>query len=188
MLRVFVDVAGRILLLGAVLGMLIEGLQVGVRLEPAALAPRLSRLSPSAAVRRLAAAIPHELRKLLFSLCFFLLLACCGRALAARAPALFFLSPPALLHLLGDVVCWICCALAAGLMLCGACEYWLQRRSFLSEMSMSFEELREEQRESEGDPQMRAARRAEHERLVRQDIVQRVRQARVIVVEENERG
>ena len=50
------------------------------------------------------------------------------------------------------------------------------------------EKLREEHRQSEGDPHVKAQRRAEHERLLRQDIVARVRRAKVIVVEEYEKG
>jgi flagellar biosynthesis protein FlhB len=47
---------------------------------------------------------------------------------------------------------------------------------------MSFEELREEHRESEGDPHFRAARRHEHQAMALAEIEKRVRNAKVLVI------
>jgi type III secretion protein U len=69
------------------------------------------------------------------------------------------------------------------LLIVGMLEFLLKRREFYRELSMSSDEIRREFRESEGDPGIRSARRALHREMVMQDLVKRVRRARVIVVE-----
>ena len=73
----------------------------------------------------------------------------------------------------------------AVLAVAAAADYLARRRQFLRELSMSAAEMRQEWREEEGDPLFKAARKALHESLLMQDLVQRVRKARVIVVERN---
>ncbi|MBX7136692.1 MAG: EscU/YscU/HrcU family type III secretion system export apparatus switch protein [Oligoflexia bacterium] len=58
-----------------------------------------------------------------------------------------------------------------------------KRRAFLNSLRMSDHELKQEQRENEGDPQQRALRRAQHEALLMQDVVSRVKRSKVIIVE-----
>ena len=65
----------------------------------------------------------------------------------------------------------------------GVLDYLIHRKRFYSELSMSHEELKREQRDQDGDPFLRMTRRAEHEMLMQQDIVARVRRAKVLVVE-----
>ena len=60
--------------------------------------------------------------------------------------------------------------------------YGCVRWRYLREHSMSFEELREEHRESEGDPHFRAARRHEHQAMALAEIEKRVRNAKVLVI------
>jgi flagellar biosynthesis protein FlhB len=60
--------------------------------------------------------------------------------------------------------------------------YGCVRWRYLREHRMSFEELREEHRESEGDPHFRAARRHEHQAMALAEIEKRVRNAKVLVM------
>jgi flagellar biosynthesis protein FlhB len=60
--------------------------------------------------------------------------------------------------------------------------YGCVRWRYLREHRMSFEELREEHRESEGDPHFRAARRHEHQAMALAEIEKRVRNAKVLVI------
>jgi flagellar biosynthetic protein FlhB len=48
---------------------------------------------------------------------------------------------------------------------------------------MSFEELKEEHRQSEGDPHLRAARRNEHQIMAMAEVEKRVRGAKVLIVQ-----
>ena len=65
----------------------------------------------------------------------------------------------------------------------GLIDYCIKRRRWFQKVGMSMEDMRKEHREEEGDPLWRAFRRAQHEELVHQSLVKRVRQSRVIVVE-----
>lgn len=76
---------------------------------------------------------------------------------------------------------WIpVCAFAIFL---GAVEYVVKRRKYRAELSMSFDELRQELKEEEGDPQIRAARRQLHQALAYEELVARVRTSKVLIVE-----
>ena len=47
---------------------------------------------------------------------------------------------------------------------------------------MSFEEVKEEYKESEGDPHLRAARRHEHQAMAMSEIEKQVRSSKVLVI------
>ena len=69
------------------------------------------------------------------------------------------------------------------LALYAATEYFLKRRRFFIDQSMSTQDLRDEYKDSEGDPQLKSMRQAMHEELAMQEIVKRVKSAKVIVIE-----
>jgi type III secretion protein U len=62
-------------------------------------------------------------------------------------------------------------------------DLFLKRREYLTELSMSHDEMRRESKDEEGDPLVKSMRRSLHEQLLMQDLVKRVRKARVVVVE-----
>jgi len=62
------------------------------------------------------------------------------------------------------------------------CSYALVWRRFMREHRMSFEEVKEEFKESEGDPHLRAARRQEHQAMALEEIEKRVRSSKVLVI------
>ncbi|RMD88184.1 MAG: hypothetical protein D6808_00120 [Candidatus Dadabacteria bacterium] len=76
----------------------------------------------------------------------------------------------------------LCCGLVL-LGAAGAFEYWIRRRKYYRDLSMSLDEVRRETKEEEGDPHQKSFRKAQHEALLMQDIVQRVRRAKVVIVE-----
>jgi flagellar biosynthesis protein FlhB len=57
--------------------------------------------------------------------------------------------------------------IAAILVAGAAVDYWLEHRFWLARLRMSSQEIKEEQREQEGDPLVRRARRRAHEELTR---------------------
>jgi flagellar biosynthesis protein FlhB len=68
------------------------------------------------------------------------------------------------------------------LVVIGGCAYGLAWRRFIRQNRMSFEEVKEEYKESEGDPHLRAARRHEHQAMAMAEIEKRVRSAKVLVI------
>ena len=68
------------------------------------------------------------------------------------------------------------------LVVLGGCAYFLARRRFIRQNRMSFEEVKEEYKESEGDPHLRAARRHEHQVMAMAEIEKQVRNSKVLVI------
>lgn len=89
----------------------------------------------------------------------------------------------------GDVIAvlngYIQSVILRGMVLLGVISlvcYMLVRWRYFARNRMSLEELREEYKQDEGDPHVRAARRHEHQMLAMGELEKRVRNAKVIVV------
>ena len=65
----------------------------------------------------------------------------------------------------------------------GVIEYIVRRKKYFSELSMSFDELRQEMREEEGDPHIKVAQQQLHQALAYEELVARVRASKVLIVE-----
>jgi flagellar biosynthesis protein FlhB len=63
--------------------------------------------------------------------------------------------------------------------------YGVSRWRFMRQYRMSLQELKDEFRESEGDPHLKSARKHEHEALLMSELRSRVKRAKVIVVRRN---
>ncbi len=68
------------------------------------------------------------------------------------------------------------------LVMLAGCAYYLVWRRHIRQHRMSFEEVKEEYKDSEGDPHFRAARRHEHQALAMAEIEKRVRNSKVLVI------
>lgn len=64
----------------------------------------------------------------------------------------------------------------------GIADYFLQRFLFLKEMKMTKQEVREEYKETEGDPLIKSMRRQRHREILMQSMMAAVRRADVVVV------
>ena len=168
---------------GCAVGTIVEILQVGFRFESAALAPKASRFDFGSGIKRiwegLKGAWLKILNLVLLSLCFFHFL----RGSLRDAKQMFFLPVEQLVWAYQRWYLAMLLLTAGVLFGLGILEYLIRRRSFFKELSMSHEELRREHKELEGDPYHKSARRVMHEAIMQQDLVARVRRARVIVVE-----
>lgn len=171
-------------LLAAVLAALACGIvQVGglFTLEP--LRPRLERLSPAQGVKRLFGRGWVEALKSLFK---FLVVA--GAALLAARGSLRELvgaargDGAALAQALVGALARLAVAGGAMLLALGALDLLYQRWRHRRDLRMTREELRREQREEEGDPQLRAERRRLHRELLAQRMVLDVPRASCVIV------
>lgn len=64
----------------------------------------------------------------------------------------------------------------------GVGELFASRHKFISSLSMTFQELRDEIKESEGDPYIKAMRGSIHRMLTYDEVVSRIRKSKVVVV------
>lgn len=163
----------------SVIGLLSESLQVGVRFG--ALKLDFARLDPAAGIKRSLEGLREVpwllLRLVALSLAlYWLLKGLFGRWLIGVSLRL-------------QLETWKAGGLRAIFILAGIVlafallDYGIKRRRFYKEHSMSREEVLREIKDDEGDPMIRAHRKAIHESLMMRDIVRRVRQSKVVIVE-----
>lgn len=70
------------------------------------------------------------------------------------------------------------------LLLCIGCgELLWNRKKHFDDLSMSMDEMRDEMKDSEGDPHVKAERKALHRRLSFDQAVAKIRQSKVVIVE-----
>ncbi len=183
MLEILCEFLFVVLLLGSFLGVVLEGVQIGFRFEGALIAPKLSRLNPIAGVGKTLSSLRQiwtQALRLLFLVTVFIWFFK-GNYLAYVK--LYFLPLEQALEVGLELLKRLLYVMGVAVMIVGGVDYLLTRRRFVKDLSMSLDELKREQREDEGDPHIKARRKALHEAILMQDIVRRVRSSKVIVVE-----
>ena len=158
--------------------------QVGPLISLKPLAPQLQRLAPAANLKRIFG--PQALADLLKAL---LKLGAFGAIVVATAwqwapqivsslglpPKRWFTVYGALFGTLAIRVCLLAAVLAA-------VDWWLQRHRFRKRHLMTREEVKREQKESEGDPQHKSERQRLHREILSEQALQRVAQADVVII------
>lgn len=142
-------------------------LQAGPLFTAKPLSPDLSRLDPAAGLRRIFA--PHELASRLAPLALVVLLGALGvlvvrdalPGLVARPAA----TPEVVLGWAGTTITAFFVHACAVLVVGGAVALAYRRHRYLRDQSMSRRELRQEQRETEGEPAARRRRARRHREL-----------------------
>jgi flagellar biosynthetic protein FlhB len=157
--------------------------QVGFGLRPNLLAPDLSRMSPARAVGRIFSRTGLvSLAKAIVKIVIVLGIA--ARVLwrtgedAVGAPGM---SLDALLVFTGLHMRRLLLTMAVALGALGALDYLWQRRQHEENLRMSRQEVKEEHRETEGDPQIRARFRRAHREISRRRMLAEVRHADVVL-------
>lgn len=170
------------LVLGGTLSILTQIGQIGFKFEWGLLSPKFERLDGIAGGKRLFSRLPTfglsllKLVVLFLVFSFFFWFSSWRRMLETDMPLeqqIQFLAT-LLLGIFG-------LGMSVSSVFAGG-DYFLQRRKFFRELSMDHDEVRREYRESEGDPELKARRKGLHQALANQDVVARVRTAKVLIV------
>jgi len=168
---------------GALAALASGAVQTGGSISAKRLAPDLSRLDPFKGLQNILTA--QRLFGLIRALVTALLLAwLTWRALKAALPQLagsvgeVQLAAQAAAET-GRQLAWIAACVGLGL---AGLDVLLTRRSWLKRLRMSKDEVKREHKESEGDPEIKAARRRAHEEALRGTALNAVRNATVVVV------
>ena len=184
---IFVKFVGSCLMFAAVLATFCEALQVGFRVESKLLAPSISRISPISYVKNL----PRNFKKLLINILpvisiLILIVSQLNKNIIVFESTLVsssfekfnFIKSNLLILLWSSVIIFLIVSLI---------DIVISRKKFRKDTMMTLEELKEELKESEGNPEMRTARLQAHQALLYEEIVRRVRRSKFIVVAK-ERG
>jgi flagellar biosynthetic protein FlhB len=159
-------------------------IQHGFLFTPAKLAPNLSKLNPAEGVKRLFGIdgmmnfLRSALKVILVSLVAWWVLA----PHASELPALIGVGPVGILNYSAGVGRSLLFAVICLLALGGMLDFFWQRQRFMTKMKMSKEEVKEDFKQSEGDPRIKARQRQIRMDRARRRMIQNVPNATVVVV------
>jgi flagellar biosynthesis protein FlhB len=167
----------------ALLGVVVNLAEVGRATSLKAAAPQLSRLSPKAGIKRLAS--PNTLWELAKQLLKLSILAGVGYgalrgltiAVAGTAPVSL---SPILDYTAGSLLRFIRTVALLGLLL-GLADYGVQRYRLNQSMKMTKQEVKDEHRQSEGDPTMKGQLKRKQYLIARSRMMAAVKTADVVV-------
>jgi flagellar biosynthetic protein FlhB len=157
--------------------------QVGWQPTPTLLVPDASRVSPGAGLRRIFSANGAvNLLKAVVKIGVVGFLAYrVLRDTGAEAVAAPDMTVPALLAFTGTGLRRLCLAMALALAVVGALDYAWQRWRHEQSLRMSRQEVKEEHRETEGNPHVRSRFRRAHREIARRRMLAEVRRADVVL-------
>ena len=172
-----------ILLIGGGLAVAIAVAQVGLRFTPKAMRMKFSRISPKSGLKRLYSAQGFwTLGKTLLKLT---MLASVGyvimRKLVAGVLGGDTLPLQVTLAAAASTLANLMRLIGALALALAGIDYYFQRRTYQQELRMSKQEIKDEQRESDGSPEMRRAIRTRARRLSRQRMMAAIATADVVV-------
>lgn len=157
--------------------------QVGWQVNPSLLAPKLSRMGPAQGLKRIfstngAVTLLKAVLKIsiVLGLAWHVL-----KDVSADAVAAPLMSVEALLAFTGDGLRRLILTMALALAALGAADYFWQRRQHEQNLKMSRQEVKEEARETEGDPHTRARFRRAHREIAGRRMLAEVKNADVIL-------
>lgn len=155
--------------------------QTGMAVSPSLLKPKFERLSPAKGLKRLLS--PHSLQEAAKSLVKLALVAWVGyRAVRAAVPRLVGLPADRVVGATGGMVLGLVRSVALAGLALAAVDYALQRRRLTKTLRMTKQEVADEHRLSEGDPQMKGAIRSRQLRMARSRMMADVPTADAVLV------
>jgi flagellar biosynthesis protein FlhB len=157
--------------------------QVGWRVNPELLAPDLGRLAPSRALGRIFSTNgAANLLKSVLKIAFVLAVAYrVLRQVGSEAVGAPDMPLDALLAFTGDGLRRLFLAMAAALVVLGVLDFFWQRWRYEQSLKMTRQEVRDEHKESEGDPQVRARFKRAHREIAKRRMLAEVRRADVVL-------
>jgi len=176
-------VAGPFLLAILALAIAVNFIQTGMVFSWEPLVPNFDRLNPVSGLTRMFSL--RSLMTLVVNLLkIALVVAVAYQSLAVELPRAYLMvseMPAQLLIHSGLAVSHFGLKLAAVMVILGLLDFGYQRYQYERDIMMTRQQVREELKEVEGDPQVRARRRAIQRQLARQRMMQEVPKAEVVV-------
>lgn len=175
--------AAPIILLAAVAALLTTIAQIGFRFYPKRVAPKLEKLNPLSGLKRIFSR--RGLVELLKSVAKIVLVAWVAWKVLSgaleRLPGLAFAAPREILVLGGGALAQMMLVVAAVLGVIAAFDFLWQRYDHKQGLRMTRQEVKDENREQEGDPQIKTRVRRAYRELSGNKMLSEVRTADVVV-------
>jgi flagellar biosynthesis protein FlhB len=169
-------------------GIAVNVSQTGLMLTPSAVALKLSHISPLSGVKRIASV--RGLMRLGFGIFKVLVISLVAyAAVRSRQDAIIMMwseTVPVLARALFENLFEICIWIAAALLALGVVEWAFQKWRYEEDLKMSDQEMRDEMKESQGDPQTQMRRKQMQRQLMMQRINSDVPGADVVITNPTE--
>lgn len=184
--RIFIRLATIVLpVLGivVVLGIAVNFLQIGPLLAFESISPKLSKLNPIeklkqiCSVKNLVEFLKSALKVIFLGLLIYYLI-------KGAIPALIhvpFSGLPGILKLLDLLLYRLMLLTSFAYLTIAVADYFFQRRQHTKQLMMSKQEVKQEHKENEGDPQIKGKRRQLHRELVNDEVGKRVKKSSVLI-------
>ncbi|QDE67602.1 MULTISPECIES: type III secretion system export apparatus subunit SctU [Myxococcus] len=168
---------------GAIVGGLLEYLQVGTLFTMDPLMPKMEKLNPIQGMKNLfnKKAIVELLKNLIkISVTAYVVYGVVRDSMPMVVETLRQ-DTRGIMAIMGELVTRVATRVALLFVLFGVFDVWWQRKSFMKDMMMTKEEVKKEYKQSEGDPHHKAKRKELHQEIMEGAQMEAVRDADVIV-------
>ncbi|MBO8141037.1 MAG: EscU/YscU/HrcU family type III secretion system export apparatus switch protein [Firmicutes bacterium] len=178
-----VSLVAPLMAVGALAGVVSQVIQGGVPLSGEGLRPRLDRLNPLAGLKRIVSrrALVDLLRSTIKVGVIGWIAWDEARDVAKVLPGLVRLNPAEAAAVVGGAAFRVGIGAGIALLAVAALDYWYQRLEHERHLRMSRQEVREDIKQSEGDPQVRARIRQRQRQLAARRMMQAVPTADVVI-------
>ena len=183
MLKVFTAVGLPISLVGFVLGIVGHVSQVGFLMTTDPLQPDFSKINPLSGLKRLFS-VKNLIETLRVSFKGIILVWVAYSILKTailKSPELIFKHPTAIFEVVGDSGKTLFLSLCGILGIFASIDFFLQRRDFSKQVRVTKQEAKQEAKEQEGDPLIKARIRSVQREMARKRMMQAVKKADVII-------
>ena len=170
-------------IVGFIIGVISSLAQIGSIFSSDPLTPDASRIDPLKGLQRILSS-KHMVDSLrvVIKMCLVVFVAYgIVKGLIFKTPGLLDQEAPGLLGLYGALSKEMFLSLVGVLALFAAADYWLQRTEYQKSARMTKQESKQEYREREGDPQIKARVRAIQREIARRRMMNAVKKADVII-------
>lgn len=157
--------------------------QVGFIIAKKALIPKFNRISPLSGIKRMFSS--RSLVEMLKGILKIVILGIIGFLVLDRHKEAFLILPhqtvAEILSFLGSVLYEMTLKIGIALLIMAAADYAYQKYQHIKELKMSKQEVRDEHKQYEGDPQVKQRIRSEQMRMARNRMFQDIPEATVVV-------
>ncbi len=176
-------ILGPILLLVLIVGLLVNFLQVGVNIAPKALGPNWERINPAAGLKRifstrgLAELIKGILKLLIVGTIIYVYLA----ERVKDYPFMTYMTPFQIIGVVAGDLFKIGLYVGIAYLVMAAADYAYQRWEYKRKLRMTRQEVKDEHRQTEGNPEVRSRLRALQREMSRNRMMTEVSRASVVI-------
>lgn len=181
---VFVKILLPFILLAVVVGLAIEALQVGPVFAPKRMVPKLERLNPAEGIKRMFSKehLVEVLKAVVKTGALVLIVILVTKAMMPDYLRLAYGPVTAIPVTHWWTLVWVLSAVVFVFFFISVLDVVYQRHVFIKNLMMSRRDIRDEQKDSEGDPLMKNQRKQLHQEWSQQNALSAVRKANVVVV------